>query len=284
MNDDRPRQKISIEDLLRIKRAERPPAEFWANFERELRAKQLAAIVEKRPWWNPLSRAFAGVARLHLPLGATAVLAVTFLTIREYRAPSADHDLSIPAAAPIMAPAAAAADETADAAVAPSARASIATPVAAEQTPRPAALAAEPVVSVVKPGEIGRVINGLSGSAPSDDSPRIANPSFRFLNTASLAAVQPIDAETVAAVVENAHGFESRGLPARMTEPLAQLPTPQAVSMRNRYLGTALSYGYPVETTASSPGRLINRIDGSKLHPDDFGRFETHGDSLSIKL
>ena len=32
---------IVIEDLLRLKRAERPPAEFWSTFDRELRAKQL---------------------------------------------------------------------------------------------------------------------------------------------------------------------------------------------------------------------------------------------------
>ena len=128
---------------------------------------------------------------------------------------------------------------------------------------------------------MAKVINGLSQN---DDTPRVANASFLgFINSASLAAVQPIELETVA-VVENAHGFESRGLPARMTEPLAQLPTPQTVSMRNRYLGTALPTGYSLETTASSPGRLISHIDGSKLHPDDFSRFETHGDSLSIKL
>ncbi|MEO7600304.1 MAG: hypothetical protein ABIV50_15325, partial [Opitutus sp.] len=46
--------KVSVEDLLRVKRAEQPPVEFWADFERDLRAKQLAAIVEPRRWWAPL--------------------------------------------------------------------------------------------------------------------------------------------------------------------------------------------------------------------------------------
>ena len=36
---------VSLEDLLRLKRAERPAPEFWVQFERELRAKQLAALV-----------------------------------------------------------------------------------------------------------------------------------------------------------------------------------------------------------------------------------------------
>ena len=85
MKSDRPKS-VTLEDLLRLKRAERPPAEFWNQFERELRAKQLAALVVKRPWWRTLpARAFAGFSRYHLPLGATAVLAITFLSVREYQ-------------------------------------------------------------------------------------------------------------------------------------------------------------------------------------------------------
>jgi hypothetical protein len=90
MNHDPSRPKITVEDLLRVKRAERPPVEFWARFEQELRAKQLAAIVDKRPWWHALSRTLAGTARFHLPLGATAVLALSVFVVREYRRPSAD--------------------------------------------------------------------------------------------------------------------------------------------------------------------------------------------------
>ena len=51
MNRDGKRP-VSVEDLLRLKRAERPPDSFWADFDRQLRAKQLAALVEKRPWWQ----------------------------------------------------------------------------------------------------------------------------------------------------------------------------------------------------------------------------------------
>ena len=68
---------MTLEDILRLKRAERPSAEFWSQFDRELRVKQLAALVEKRPWWRTISlgRILGGVRRFHLPLGATAVLA-----------------------------------------------------------------------------------------------------------------------------------------------------------------------------------------------------------------
>jgi len=39
---------VAIEDSC-LKRLERPSEDFWPQFEKELRAKQLAAIVEKRP-------------------------------------------------------------------------------------------------------------------------------------------------------------------------------------------------------------------------------------------
>lgn len=79
-------RKVSLEDLLRLKRAERPEPVFWDRFEQELRAKQLAAIVERRPWWQlDFSRLVASVGRLKLPLGATAVLTLTLIGVREYR-------------------------------------------------------------------------------------------------------------------------------------------------------------------------------------------------------
>lgn len=69
-------RRISIEDLLRLKRAERPPAEFWATFEAEIRAKQLSAIVSRRPWWDGISRVFAVLNRHPVPVGAAAALAL----------------------------------------------------------------------------------------------------------------------------------------------------------------------------------------------------------------
>ncbi len=78
---------VAIEDLLRLKRAERPSPEFWHRFERELRAKQLAAIVERRPWWISLRLPHAArcLARFQVPVGAAAALALSFVVVREYR-------------------------------------------------------------------------------------------------------------------------------------------------------------------------------------------------------
>jgi hypothetical protein len=75
--------KVSLEDLLRLKRAERPSADFWPRFERELRAKQLAAIVQKQPWWRAWLPFPAGFARLAARLTAVAVLAFVLIVTRE---------------------------------------------------------------------------------------------------------------------------------------------------------------------------------------------------------
>lgn len=78
---------VTLEDLLRLKRAERPPEEFWAKFEAELHTRQLAAAVDKPRWWFALPRIFAGLSRYQMPMGAAAVLAVTFLVVQDYREP-----------------------------------------------------------------------------------------------------------------------------------------------------------------------------------------------------
>ena len=85
MNETPRKTTVTLEDLLRVKRAEQPPAEFWTDFERGMRAKQLAAIVEPRPWWAPFIRVGARISRFQLPVGATAILAITLFTLREYQ-------------------------------------------------------------------------------------------------------------------------------------------------------------------------------------------------------
>lgn len=77
-----PRSKVTVEDLLRLKRAERPDAEFWTKFERELRQKQLTALMEKRPWWQELPHFLS--RRAYLPVGATAILAFTLVSVKYY--------------------------------------------------------------------------------------------------------------------------------------------------------------------------------------------------------
>jgi hypothetical protein len=79
------KRSIAVEDLLRLKTAEKPKPEFWAEFDQQLRAKQLSALVAKKPWWQSMPRAFTSFSRYHLSLGASALLAAAFLSLREYR-------------------------------------------------------------------------------------------------------------------------------------------------------------------------------------------------------
>lgn len=81
-------RKVSLEEVLRLKRLERPEPQFWDRFDKELREKQLAAIMARRPWWQmDLGRIMTGLARARVPVGAAAVLTLTFLVIRENRRP-----------------------------------------------------------------------------------------------------------------------------------------------------------------------------------------------------
>ena len=92
-------RKITVEDLIRLKKAERPPAEFWTRFESEMRSKQLSAIVNKRPWWQGLSIAVSVVNRHQLQFGAAAALALTWAGVH-YLTPSTQAVHSGIAAAP----------------------------------------------------------------------------------------------------------------------------------------------------------------------------------------
>lgn len=95
-----PRRKPTLDDLFALKRAERPPQEFWQDFQVEFHVRQRAAAIEPKRWWFVLPRVFAGLSRYQMPMGAAAVLAVTFLSFREYREPG--MELAYAPANPVM--------------------------------------------------------------------------------------------------------------------------------------------------------------------------------------
>ncbi len=93
MIPDRAPEKVTIEDLLCLKRAERPSPEFWTRFEQDLRAKQLAAIIEKRPWWHALHlpQAARAISRFQVLVGTAAILVLSFVMVNQY------HPVATPA-------------------------------------------------------------------------------------------------------------------------------------------------------------------------------------------
>jgi hypothetical protein len=266
-----PRPKIAVEDLLRVKRAERPAAEFWTRFESELRAKQLAAIVEKRPWWHGLSRLAAGSARLQLSLGATAVFALSVFVVREYRRPAADN----------------AADGLGGTApVASMIPAQLTAPAVAKAAAPGTEMVMQPVpVSNVRPGEISQVISMLGTDSHLNDTSLEATPSARFI-AANRAMAQMIEPDLLARF-EVARGFETRALPARPTEtePLAQISTPKD-RMNERYLSRSLPVAYALESSTSRPSEPVrSRVKDRQLLDDSSGsRFGYDNGSFNLKL
>lgn len=73
--------KVPLETLLRLKRAERPSPEFWAEFDAGLRRKQLVAMVERRSVWSSISAALPRWAWLSLPTGAVAAGVFTWMVV-----------------------------------------------------------------------------------------------------------------------------------------------------------------------------------------------------------
>jgi len=100
-SEKQPPSKVSLDDLFALKRAERPTEDFWQDFQRDFHIRQRAEAIEPKRWWFVLPRVFAGFSHYQMPIGAAAVLAVTFLSFREYREPGFEVAYSTPQFQPV---------------------------------------------------------------------------------------------------------------------------------------------------------------------------------------
>lgn len=222
------RSKVTVEDLLRLKRAERPAAEFWSNFERELRQKQLTALLEKRPWWQELPQAFA--RRAYLPVGATAILAFTLVSVKYY-APAQLAQVPTPAQN---------LPDAADHAVA--------LPVAPVSSPlvnRSETAAAEPSVTAVEPTTAG------ASAAPVEPMPLRTTPRDIEKPSARLLAAE------LTGLAENDAGFGLNLLNSHLSAPISV----QTAATATEELAT-------VPTNSTRSHRLLARYDGRQLNPE----------------
>lgn len=71
--------KVSLEELLQLKRAERPDDTFWNQFDSELHQRMMQTLVKKDSWFVQISRAFTGKPTQAAMIGAAAVFAVLVL-------------------------------------------------------------------------------------------------------------------------------------------------------------------------------------------------------------
>jgi hypothetical protein len=268
MMNQESKREVTIEDLLRLKRVERPLAEFWTEFDRELRAKQLAALVEKRPWWRSvsLSNALRGLTRYSVPFGAAAALALTFFSLRH-----TEPSPSISSAAPV-----ASANVDADQPAADSSRGPAMAAIAPEQ---PAAVAPAPTAARAftseanAPGELARMVPMLSGDETAANAEE-ARPSARSIADNLAAAEVMLGASQT--------GFEARALPARSVprEPLAEMANP-AESRRSRFAAAFASM--TSEASPAPSARVARRLSDEQLY-DSIHRFGASGNTVSIRF
>ncbi|MBL9210635.1 MAG: hypothetical protein JNL92_09195 [Opitutaceae bacterium] len=277
---------VAIEDLLRLKRAERPPAEFWGEFDRQLRSKQLAALVAKRPWWQRLPRLVPTLARYRIVLGGTAVAAMAFVTLQE-EAPSTPAlivesvAMSEPVvAAPVVLAGVGVSYPEVDEFV-PAVKATETVAVAIPDAPRVAEVAVDAQVAApLMPDNLSRLV-ALGGGTVAVSDAAAPTSAVRPV-AATLASVQVGDQAVMSRLLGGTHGFEARAMPARTTvDPLQQM-TPPGESRRARLL-TAMVSMAALETSARTTERAANRLAEERVFDQD-GRFGARGDRVHMKF
>lgn len=70
--------KLNLDQLLALKRAEKPSDEFWNGFQKEFRQRQLQTLIEKESFWSRLPRLFLTRSSVWVPLSAVAVALFVF--------------------------------------------------------------------------------------------------------------------------------------------------------------------------------------------------------------
>ena len=287
------KKPVTLEDLLRLKRAERPSAEFWPRFERELRAKQLAAIVARRPWWSELPhRIFSNLSRYHLPLGATAVLAVTFISLRHYQPAESSPALAsslkaISASTESVSPALE--REVARAAVPPAPSAGDDNALGYKETVAANAPASvEAVPSGTNPrmlrGDVSAMnaLLGVSGSENGKNSIASTPVSLPGVNFASLSS--SIKTPFNPAILAEKRGFENRVLPARSVDPLANVTPPDRVRIKKYQPDTVFPSSEPVKVvSARSSDRIVRGMSDERLY-ETSSRIGFGGNHLALKF
>ena len=273
MPEKNPHEKVTLEDLLNLKRAERPPDEFWANFQQEFHVRQRQAAVEPKRWWFVLPRVFAGLSRYQMPMGAAAVLAVTFLSFREYREPGFEVAYSAPVtSSAIVEPVATSLDEAFEA-----------------MTDVAASIEIAESAVVTSPGNVDDEVPLTSVEGSSSEASE-----FGFLNTEPSPSARSIAANLVAAQVDHADIGRILGEPqlnlttnAVSAEPLANMAIPQD-SGRQRlfaYHGGAdtLGSGATQDAGPDMPVLIASRINEAELY-ESVSRLSAGGDRLTLKF
>lgn len=94
-------EKLNLDRLLDLKRAEKPSDEFWSGFQREFRQRQLQSLIEKESVWSRLPRIFIAHSGVVVPFSAVAL--ALFILVVNFREDSPIHNEYFEAASMIQA-------------------------------------------------------------------------------------------------------------------------------------------------------------------------------------
>ena len=273
MTDSR-KHSVTIDDLLKLKRAEAPPPEFWPQFERELREKQLAAIVEKRPWWCAIPSLYVFVVRHRLSLAASAsALTIGLVGFNVYQG---------------LRPASSRPPRTCSwrprSPCRRSALPTVAVSMVAVNAPSPAVTAAEPAASSA------RLDAASSVSVPAiplldDMPPSGATERFTALSRSlggELATSNVAIPAGARSLLVGTRDFGARVIPSHAADPLAQMQAPS--EHRSRLLAEA----YPMMVSeggviAPPSERVLSSLSDDRLYSSG-GRIDLAPEHDAIKL
>ena len=268
-----------------MKSTERPPAEFWDKSDRELRAKQLAALVQKRPWWQRLPNVFAGWRRYPLPLGAAAALAMAFVSVREFSHPAA---VPAPESEGRLVATSSSAPRLAEGPVALSAAprtisdasralSDAAPAVAVADNPAVSEEPASPAVGSVAPGEVARMVNHLP-SAEAVAEGALA-PSARHI-AANLAAATQAGEGLIGGGLLDASRSRA-GASRAAVEPLAQVNPPSGARLAK--FRSAMAVSVAQVSFARGDERVVRDLN-DRLNEEAIRRITAKGNELSMKF
>jgi len=88
-------EKVSLEELLRFKRAERPDDAFWNRFDGELHQRMMQALVKKDPWPVQVLRGLSGKLAQTTAIGAVAAVLALMVVRTAFIATSDSHSLHV---------------------------------------------------------------------------------------------------------------------------------------------------------------------------------------------
>jgi hypothetical protein len=265
MNETERRPKVTLEDLLQLKRAERPPVKFWTEFDRTLRAKQLAAIVETRPWWRNWT-ARKTLVRVCMPLGATALLAISFSSVR-VAVVKPQKNIAVNSEVAVQAPIV------------------VGESVAAREASVPASTAQTVALTQTEPerGDFTGSFASVEMATPTGLAGANSPEQLLASGTATVKAAGQALAQLVG--LEDYLSTSSANARSPVVEPLTQVATPRD-SRRTRLLAYSVTFDpHAADSSAAvrSRDRVTRRLSDEAIY-DSITRLGLSGDRVSIKF